>query len=90
MSNVTDVKTILTPFGEIIGRITEETADKLVVSNPRLFMVQGDKAGFLPGICQSGNMNPDSIELNEWMCVMDTRSDISDSYIQAVSGIVMP
>lgn len=85
------VMTIMTSFGEVIGRIKENTDSQVVVESPRLFAQTAEGVGFVPGVCMTGAKNPAEITFQKSNIIFITECDsmIEKSWIQQTSGLVM-
>tara|TARA_R110000772_G_scaffold145543_1_gene255570 strand:- start:4373 stop:4657 length:285 start_codon:yes stop_codon:yes gene_type:complete len=84
-----EVYTILTAAGEMVCRIVSKTDHEIVVSKPRMFVTQGEQAGFLPGVLMSGIREPEELILNNYELIMDTDPEIAKNYLQHVTGLVI-
>ena len=87
-----EVVTLVTPVGEIVGRLSKVDDESLTLSNPRLFVHGGEEgAGFAPGVSMTGEPNPSSVTfvLQNVFSVVKTHADIERGWQQATSGIVL-
>ena len=86
-----EIVTLVTHVGEIIGRLKEDTADAIVLTDPRLFVNQAEGAGLAPGICMTGQMNPTEAIFYKGSIVsmLPTAPELEKSWTQAVSGIAL-
>lgn len=91
MMKTNEIVTLVTHVGEIIGRLKEDTADAIVLTDPRLFVNQADGAGLAPGICMTGQMNPSEAIFYKGSIVsmLPTAPELEKSWTQAVSGIAL-
>lgn len=91
MIKKSDVVTLVTHVGEIVGRYDSETEDAIKLIDPRLFVNQQDGAGLAPGICMTGVMNPTSATFfkGSIVSIVETAPEIEKSWVQAVSGIAL-
>jgi len=87
--NKGDTVTLVTHIGEIVGRLKTEDPNSIILSNPRLFVQQTDGAGFAPGICMTGELEPDELTFNREsiVCMSKTNDAIEKGWISATSGI---
>jgi len=88
---MSEVVTLVTHLGEMIGRVKEETETTVTLSDPRLFVQQEGGAGFAPGICMTGEMNPTEVTFNKGsvLAMLPTHPDLVKGWSQATSGIVL-
>lgn len=85
-----EVVVVVTNMGEVVGRLKAEDDSVVIISDPRLFIQQGDQAGFAPGVSAAGEQNPKELRFNKSMiitiCV--ARQEIADGWRQQTSGII--
>jgi len=86
-----DVVTLLTPVGEIIGRIKDESETEVILESPRTFVQTEQGMGFAPGICMTGEQNPREAAINKSLIVaiVKSNSEVEKSWQQQTSGIVL-
>ncbi len=91
MSMNQEVVTIVTPIGEIVGRLKEETCTHVVLTNPRMFVTQQGGEGFAPGVCMTGQRDPAELEFNKDTIVVMTltQEDVAKGWQEATSSIVL-
>lgn len=87
------VVTLITPVGEMIGRLKSETTNTMVLKDPRLFVTggaDGSGSGLAPGICMTGETNPTEVEFQKSgiVGVVKTHPDLEKGWMQATSGII--
>jgi hypothetical protein len=72
---------------ELVAKLTEITADHLVIQHPILTVLSQQGLQMMPGLF-SANMEHE-IRLNNtsWAMIAETRDDVRDSWIQATTGI---
>ena len=87
-----DVKTFVTLVGEIIGRLESEDDVSYVVAHPRLFMQTEQGAGFAPGVCMTGEKEPNKCVIMKSTCVLTTNTDenLVKAWQQQTTGLVLP
>ena len=88
---MSEVVTLVTHLGEMIGRLKEETDSSVTLTDPRLFVQQEGGAGFAPGICMTGEMNPSEVTFykSSIVAMLPTHPDLVKGWTQATSGIVL-
>ncbi len=93
--NKGDIVTLVTPRGEVVGRLTETIGEDIDVeiklSSPRLFVNGQEGQGFAPGICMTGGREPAQLTFNTAMvlAVVETDSDVAKGWTEATSSIVL-
>lgn len=87
-----DVVTMVTPVGEVIGRIKAEDESSITLENPRLFVAQDGGAGLVPGICMTGKADPEEAVFFKGgaVAMVDTSPELVSSWQQQTSGLVIP
>jgi hypothetical protein len=87
-----DVVTILTPLGEMIGRIKSEDESSITLSDPRLFVAQDTGSGLAPGICMTGVPDTKEAVLFKGGIVgmVPTANELVSAWQQQTSGLVIP
>ena len=86
-----DVVSVVNMAGEYVGRIKEESSNKLILENPRM-VVNGDQGmGFARGICVTGQESPTEVAFYTAgiVFVPPVNADIEKAYIAATSGIII-
>ena len=86
-----DVVTMVTPVGEVIGKIKEQDDQSVTLEDPRLFVPNEGGAGLAPGICMTGEMNPSEVTFykSSIVAMLPTHPDLVKGWTQATSGIVL-
>lgn len=86
-----EVVVLVTVMGEIVGRLKSNSGDHVVLKNPRLFIHNGEQAGFVPGVSTSGEENPDELVFfkNAILTITKANKNVSDGWIQQTSGIIL-
>ena len=85
------VVTVLTPLGEMIGRLESIDTTSVTLKDPRLFVSQDGGAGFAPGVCMTGQTNPSEVtyQLTNVIAIVESHEDIEKGWQQQTSGIVL-
>lgn len=86
-----EVVVVVTSMGEIVGRLTSENDKEVVLTSPRLFLQQGEQAGFVPGVSAAGEENPRELTFNKSMIITITKANpaIESGWQQQTSGIIL-
>ena len=91
-ANNGDIVTLVTTLGEVIGKVIENTPETITLDKPRLF-VPGEqgKGGFAPGICMTGEAEPESLVFNmsNVLTVTTSHQQIADGWTSATTGIAL-
>ena len=84
-----DIVTIVTMAGEFVGKFDSFEDSAVKLTDPRL-IVQGPEGqmGFAKGICQTGEMEPDSAVINNYVFITPSNEDVVKAYRQHTSGII--
>jgi hypothetical protein len=91
-ANNGDIVTLVTTLGEVIGKVSGNTPETLTLEKPRLFVPgEGGKSGFAPGICMTGETEPEELEfnMNNVLTVTKSHQQIADGWTQATTGIAL-
>lgn len=86
-----DVMTIVTPAGEMVGRIKDENDNTVTLESPRAFIQTQEGMGFAPGVCMTGEQNPKEMTFNKSQVILMCKSSdqVSKAWIQQTSGLVL-
>lgn len=86
-----DVVTLMTNAGEIVCRITDESADSYTLEHPRLFAQTAEGVGFVPGVCMTGINDPTELVIQKTavLFTIPANENISKAWIQQTSGIIV-
>lgn len=87
-----EVVTVITPIGEIVGRISKYDTHTITLKDPRLFVAENENGyGFAPGISMTGNINPTSAEFSVYsiISIVESHPDIVAGWTRATSGIIL-
>jgi hypothetical protein len=90
--NIGDIVTVVTPVGEVIGKLVAENDVELTLEDPRLFVAQEGSAGLAPGICMTGAEDPKEAKFFKGGAVAMTltANPLVASWRQQTSGLVVP
>ena len=88
---INEIVTLITTVGEIVGRVKDIDDSVVTLESPRLFVHNGDSAGFAPGISMTGESNPKLVSFSRGSVLAILKSDeqAANAWIQATSGIVL-
>lgn len=86
-----EIVSVLTPTGDVVGRLKECTEDYVLLSDPRAFIQTNEGAGFAPSISPTCQTEPKSAKfpLCGLICVVKTQEDIAKGWMQQTSGIIL-
>lgn len=86
-----DVVSVVSVAGEFIGKLKEKTDKGVVLTDPRMLLVQKEGMGFARGIAISGEENPNQMEFFSGgiLFVTPTNSDVEKAYRKMTSGIIL-
>jgi len=86
-----EVVTLITNVGEIVGRLKSYDDNTVTVINPRLFIQSEQGTGFLPTIGITAEREPEELvfQRNSILTVIKTFDDVAKAWQQSVSGIVL-
>lgn len=87
-----DVVTMVTPVGEVIGRIKEQDDQSVTLEDPRLFVPNEGGAGLAPGICMTGATDPKEAVFFKGgaVAMVPTAKELVAAWQQQTSGLVIP
>ena len=90
--NVGDVVTMVTPVGEVIGKIKEQDDQSVTLEDPRLFVPNEGGAGLAPGICMTGATDPKEAVFFKGgaVAMVLTANELVSAWRQQTSGLVVP
>ena len=88
---MSEVVTLVTAGGEMVGRLKEEDDTTITLESPRAFVQTEQGVGFAPSVCLTGVRNPDSITYNRAAVILmcDTEEQVSKMWLQATTGLVV-
>ena len=86
-----EVVTLITNVGEIVGRLKSYDDNTVTVINPRLFIQSEQGTGFLPTIGVTAEREPEELvfQRNSILTVIKTFDEVAKAWQQSVSGIVL-
>lgn len=86
-----EVVTLITNMGEIIGRLKTYDDDGVTLINPRLFVNSQEGMGFMPSLSMTSEPQPEEAVFNKTaiITVLKTQEDVEKAWRQAVSGIIV-
>ena len=87
-----DVVTMVTPVGEVIGKIKEQDDQSVTLEDPRLFVPNEGGAGLAPGICMTGATDPKEAVFFKGgaVAMVLTANELVAAWRQQTSGLVVP
>jgi len=86
-----DIVTVQTASGEYVGKLVTMSNNVITLDNPKMITMNDEgQLGFARGICFTGKDNPKEVVFNNAIFVTETAPQVSKSYTQAVTGLVMP
>lgn len=90
--NIGDVVTMVTPVGEVIGKIKEQDDQSVTLEDPRLFVPNEGGAGLAPGICMTGATDPKEAVFFKGgaVAMVLTANELVAAWRQQTSGLVVP
>lgn len=85
------VVTVVTVIGEIVGRLESfDSSGRVTLNDPRMFVqVDAERAGFMPGIATTGEVNISSITIKDYVTVMPSNDQSAKAWMQQTSGIIL-
>lgn len=86
-----EVVTIITTVGEIVGRLKSYDDNTITLINPRLFVQSEQGVGFLPTIGMTSEREPEELQFQRSaiVTVIKTFDEVQKAWQQTVSGIVL-
>lgn len=89
--NQNDIVTVLTPIGEVVGRLKGESETVFTIERPRMLMQTQQGMGFAPGIGMSVDPKAHDVDIQkaQVVAVVATVKEVADGWVQATSGIVL-
>ena len=83
---------VVTPAGEFVGKLEEQTESFVTLQNPKMIITTPDKQmGFARGVCLTGQENPESVTFYSGGIILMTpsNSEIEAAYTKMTSGIII-
>ena len=88
---MSDIVTLVTAAGEMVGRVSNEDETSITLENPRAFVQTRDGVGFAPGVCLTGIKDPKEVSYNKLAVIMmcETSEEVQKIWLQATTGLVV-
>lgn len=88
---MSDVVTLVTAGGEMVGRLKSENDTSITLESPRAFVQTEQGVGFAPSVCLTGEREPKEITYNRAAVILmcKTATEVEKMWVQASSGIVL-
>ena len=83
---------IVTPAGEFVGKLEEQTDTHVTLRTPKMIVHAEDKQmGFARGVCLTGQENPESVTFYSGGIILMTPSndEIISAYTKMTSGLII-
>ena len=83
---------VVTPAGEFVGKLEEQTESFVTLQNPKMIITTPDKQmGFARGVCLTGQENPESVTFYSGGIILMTpsNSEIESAYTKMTSGLII-
>jgi len=83
---------VLTPAGEFVGKLEEQTDTHVTLKNPKMIIHAADKQmGFARGVCLTGEENPELTTFYSGGIILMTPSneDIISAYTKMTTGLII-
>ena len=77
-----DTITVVTPVGEIVGKLNSMSDSVIVLDHPRL-VIQGPESkefGYSRGLAISASPDPDRVEIRLWIMVLETDERFTEAH----------
>ena len=89
--NKQDVVSIVTVSGEYIGKLIDESSDKITLGDPHMVTPNGESSGFLPAVCLTGKQQPSSVSFNKSCVVLmiESQEEVAKQYRTSISGLIL-
>lgn len=86
-----EVVTLVTHVGEVIGRVSADLEDRIVLDSPRLFVNQAEGSGLAPGVCMTGVQDPSEgvFFKGSIVAVVATADELVKAWQTQTSGIIL-
>lgn len=88
---MSEVVTLVTAGGEMVGRLVSETDRGFTLKDPRAFVQTKEGVGFAPSVCLTGIREPDEITFNRTSVILmcKTSEEVEKMWLQTTTGIVL-
>lgn len=82
--------TVVTPVGEFIGRLVEDDATGITLSNPRMIVFgENQNMGFAHGIAATGNSDPKEMKIRHAVFITEANDDVQKAWTEQTSGLIV-
>ena len=88
---MSDVVTVVTAGGEMVGRLKSEDDLGITLESPRAFVQTEQGVGFAPSVCLTGEREPSEVTFNRASVILKCNSseEVSKMWLQATTGLVV-
>ena len=88
---MSDVVTLVTAGGEMVGRLKEETDAGVTLESPRAFVQTEKGVGFAPSVCLTGVREPEEITFGRGGVILmcKTSDEVEKMWLQSTTGLVV-
>lgn len=88
---MSDVVTLVTAGGEMVGRLKEDNDMGITLESPRAFVQTEKGVGFAPSVCLTGEREPKEITFNRSGVILmcNSSEEVSKMWLQATTGLVV-
>ena len=92
MIEINTLVSVVTPAGEFVGKLEEQTDTHVTLKEPKMIVHAEDKQmGFSRGVCLTGQENPESVTFYSGGIILMTpsNSEIESAYTKMTSGLII-
>jgi len=86
-----DVVSVMTAYGEYVGKFVKQGTSTVSLSDPRMIVQTEQGMGFAHGICATGK--PDvlsvDIQMSQVVFITEVNENIEKEYRKATSGLIV-
>ena len=88
---MSDVVTLVTAGGEMVGRLKEENDAGVTLESPRAFVQTEKGVGFAPSVCLTGVREPEEITFGRGGVILmcKTSDEVEKMWLQSTTGLVV-
>lgn len=88
---MSDVVTLVTAGGEMVGRLKEENDAGVTLESPRAFVQTEKGVGFAPSVCLTGVREPEEITFGRGGVILmcKTSDEVEKLWLQSTTGLVV-
>jgi len=88
---MSDIVTLVTAGGEMVGRLKEDNDMGITLESPRAFVQTEKGVGFAPSVCLTGEREPKEITFNRSGVILmcNSSEEVSKMWLQATTGLVV-